>query len=370
MKFAARVLAFGVFISTAALAQTTGASSFDELSSRATAAREANNIPQAVELYKKAVALKPEWQEGWWSLGLLEYQSDQYADGSDAFRHLVALNAQAAPAWALLGLCEFETGDYARSLADMERGTALGAVKNAHMGEVILYHEALALTLTGQFDKALQKYGIYVRSAPVSDAVLLGIGVAALHARLLPNHIPADQQDLYRAAGQTASLVLAAKYQEADQSFTSLLARYPNASHVHYLYGVYMLERDTGRAIDQFQRELQIEPGNIDALAMLAVALETRGDSNQALSYARKAAQQASKSAMAQYVYGRALVETGDWRRGVTRLLAAEVIDPSNVDVHITLASAYALLGQPVEARREREISLQMTKEAAQLAQR
>src|SRR5581483_10137894 len=83
------------------------ASSFEDLAARATAAREANDVPHAVELYREALARNPKWEEGWWFLGSLLYDSDRYAEARDALTHVVEADEKAAPAWGLLGLSEF-----------------------------------------------------------------------------------------------------------------------------------------------------------------------------------------------------------------------------------------------------------------------
>src|SRR5947209_4573797 len=106
------------------------AEEFQELASRASAAREANNVAAAIGLYGKALDANPKWEEGWWFLGTLLYDSDQYAQSRDAFQHLVALNTKAAPGWAFLGLCEFETGDYSSALQHIDRALSLGAEKD------------------------------------------------------------------------------------------------------------------------------------------------------------------------------------------------------------------------------------------------
>src|SRR5579875_675141 len=100
---------------------------FEDLSARAAAAREANDIPQAVQLYRQAVGVRPRWEEGWWFLGSMLYDSDRYAEGRDALAHVVELDPRAAAAWALLGLCEFETGDYAPSLEHIRRSLGAGS---------------------------------------------------------------------------------------------------------------------------------------------------------------------------------------------------------------------------------------------------
>jgi len=90
-----------------------------DLASRAAVARDAGNIPLAVDLYSQAEKLQADWKEGWWYLGVLQYSSGQFAGGIDAFTHLLQLVPTAAPAMALRGLCEFETRAFDDSLRDL-----------------------------------------------------------------------------------------------------------------------------------------------------------------------------------------------------------------------------------------------------------
>lgn len=89
---------------------------FKKLAARATEAREQDRLQEAAGLYEKALKLNPRWQEGWWYLGTLDYDANNYGDGVKAFRNLVGLNRENVPALALLGLCEFETHDYGNAL--------------------------------------------------------------------------------------------------------------------------------------------------------------------------------------------------------------------------------------------------------------
>jgi hypothetical protein len=59
---------FFFLISSFAIAQVDSAS-FADISSQASAAREANDIPHALELYRQAVKLNAKWSDGWWYLG-------------------------------------------------------------------------------------------------------------------------------------------------------------------------------------------------------------------------------------------------------------------------------------------------------------
>lgn len=362
-----RILALLVSLSGAVLSDT-----FENLAKTAAEARQGNDIPRAIEVYRSAVALNPRWPEGWWFLGTLLYDGDQYAAARDAFQQFVILQAQSAPAWSFLGLCEFETGDYPKALADIEHGFALGAAKETQLAPVLLYHEALLLTREGQFDAALQKYSELLRgmqSGTLHESMLISIGLASLRTPELPNQLEASQKPLYLAGGAAAAFVLAGDYAHAEQAFADLLAKFPNAPNVHYVHGVYLMARDPDEAFREFTRELVIAPDNQAAAAMLALGLLTRGDAEEALPYAEKAAASPRSSPFATYLYGRALTETGRVQRGFPYLQQAEQADPGNPDVHVAVAAAYARAGRPADARRERELAMQMESRDSLVAQ-
>src|SRR5688572_24773510 len=51
---------------------------FAAVAKEAAAAREANDLDKAIALYKRGLALKPDWAEGWWGLGAACYDLDRY----------------------------------------------------------------------------------------------------------------------------------------------------------------------------------------------------------------------------------------------------------------------------------------------------
>jgi tetratricopeptide (TPR) repeat protein len=343
---------------------------FRDLSGRADAARNANDVPQAVALYRQALALNPKWDQGWWYLGTLLYDADQYTGGRDALSRLVELTPNAGPAWGLLGLCEFETGDYAQALAHIERSLASTSDLQPGMDRVLRYHEALLLTRTGQFDRAVQTYSALIRSGSQSPELVSAVGLAALRTALLPKDIPIGQESLYQTAGKASLFTMSGDLQRAQQTLDDLAARFPDAPNVHYLCGTFLLVADTARAVEEFKRELKLNPSNSAAGAMLAWVLLRDGEINTALPYAEKAATTAPDYAIAQFVYGRLLVETGSVERGIQQLETARKIDPSFLETHLSLATAYSRIGRTEQARREREISLELAKESSPLAQR
>ena len=334
---------------------------FHHIAEQATAARNANDVPHAINLYKEALRVNPRWDEGWWFLGSLLYDSDRYSEGRDALTQFVKLQPNAGAAWGLLGLCEFETKDYASSQTHIAQSLAVDGHIAPQMEAVLRYHQAMALNRSGEYDKALQSYIWFLSHGAPNDSILLGMGLATLRSPLIPEEIPTGQRDLFRLAGTAASYTLSNDPINAKQAFDQLVARYPSAPNVHYARGLTLIAKNTDEALDDFKRELQISPSNADAATMIAWILIRDGEYRQAAPFAETASHNAKNSAIAEFVWGRTLVETGQVDSGIQHLQHAETIDPSFLEAHLSLVTAYSRKGLTAEAQRERKISFQMT---------
>jgi tetratricopeptide (TPR) repeat protein len=336
-------------------------SSFDDVVSAATAARERDDAPEAIQLYRQALELKPEWSDGWWFLGSLEYEVEQYAASRDALTRHLALVPGAGPAWALRGLCEFETGEYAQSLSDIQRALSLGAAADRPGDEMMLrYHEALLLTRTGNFERALREYAPLTRVKTPNQELLVGIGLAGLRTPLLPRELKADKQDLFAAAGKATFLFMSGDKPAADQQFHDLFQLYPTAANAHYLHGYLLSPTDSDQALAEFKRELDLSPTNAAAQLMMAWDLLLRNDFSTALAHAEKAVAEDPALPVASLVLGRAEVETGNVKGGIELLEKELQLEPDNLEIHFALAKAFSKSGDKADARRERLLCLEM----------
>ena len=119
--FSAAVLAFAVVAPfstaqqparrTARPAAAAQAQSFDQLSRSAANALDADQLDAAIKLFRKALAIRPDWAEGWWSLGTALYDQERYAEAETAFQKVVTLEPKHGTAHAFLGLCQFQIGE-------------------------------------------------------------------------------------------------------------------------------------------------------------------------------------------------------------------------------------------------------------------
>ncbi len=335
---------------------------FDDLAARAAAARDRQNLPLAINLYTQAERLKPDWQEGWWYLGILQYSNNQFPGAIEAFTHLLQLVPTAVPAMALRGLCEFETGAYDDSLRDLEQAVAHGALNQPHNEQIIRYHLAQLLAHAGRFQEALDQYHFFAEHKSDAPDLKIGIGLAGMRVASFSKDIPAQDRELYEAAGYAGYIFLAGDNEQADNLFAQLFVRYPSAPNLHYFYGFLLFPHDPGLAIDQFRNELALNPTNETANALLAMTLVIAGRFPEALGPAQRAYANAPDMEMAQLALGRSLAETGDMKRGEELLNQVLARDPNSLEAHLGLVSIYSRTGNRENAERERKVCRDLAK--------
>ena len=337
------------FIALPSTAQET--TPFSDLVAQAAAASEQNNVPLAVELYSKALKINPNWVQGWWFIGFLQYNAGQFAPARDALTHFLDFGPD-PQGFALRGMCEFETGEYSDSLTDIQRGLSLGAADDPRNEEALQFSEAMLLTRLGKFDQALRSYVYFAQRQVLNQDLLLAIALAGLRMPLLPRDVKDDQKPLLISTG-AAVYAFMTREPKAGAAFDTLFQRFPSVTNLHYLYGALLYAEDPYAAQEQFQAELKTAPSNTQARIMIAWTLLMRNQPDEALPYAQEAVRAQPDSASAQLVMGRSLSETSDPAAGLEHLKRALQLDPDNLEVHIALASAYSQSGQMADARRE-----------------
>ncbi|MGA2217544.1 MAG: tetratricopeptide repeat protein [Terracidiphilus sp.] len=355
------VLVLLLFVSNSAHSQQP-AVQFDDLAARAAGARDQGNLPLAIELYSQAEQLRPDWAEGWFYLGLLQYSSNAYPAAIEAFNHLLVLKPGAPPALALRGLCEFETGAFDDSLRDLEEAVAKGAANEPRNEQIIRYHLAQLLARSGRFQDAVTQYQ-YFASRRIDDPdMLLGLGLAGMRSRMFPKDVPAEDRPIYEAAGGAGYALLAGFTQEADSQFNQLFARYPSTANLHFFYGNLLFPHAPDLAVDQFRAEVNLVPSNAENHAILAFSLMLAGRYSEALPEAEAALAGNPDMEMSQLAMARSLAETGEEKRATDLINHILKLDPNSLEAHMALAVVYARTGRREDAYRERAACLALEK--------
>lgn len=341
--------------------------SFESLSAQADAAREGDRVEEAVRLYRRALALRPQWAEGWWYLATLSYERDDCKEGARAFREATRLQPKVGAAWALLGLCEFRLGEYDEAFDHIQQGRRLGVGDNVELTRVMRFHEGLILVLKGDFERAQQTLGSLSFEGLKNEDLIIALGLAALRRGVLPRQVPHGypDRDLVRRVGLAEHFAAQKNNPDAAREYELLARDHPKAPGVQYAYGRYLLmNRDDEGALAAFAREIENYPKH--ALARLQIAfikLKNR-DAPGALPFAEEAARLHPRLPLSHFILGRVLLEAGQTARAIEELEAVQRMSPDYPPTYFQLARAYAKANRKADAERARETFARMNKQA------
>lgn len=328
---------------------------FDRLLAAATEARQAQRWEEAIELYGKVIKLKPAYVEGYWYQGTAYYSLDNFPQCREVFRKVVRLAPKNGAAYAFLGLCEFGVKDYDRALQHLLQSRILGVGDTKELGGVARYHAAVLMTRMEQFEQALETLGEFAGEGDDNPRVMEAMGLATLRMPLLPIEAPPDRREMMLMAGRASYMMATRNTAASEKAFAALVSRYPETPHVHYANGVFLLQEHPDKAIEEFKRELELQPGHPSSLMQIAYEYLKRSDAATALPWAQQAVAAAPNAFPARKALGQALLETGDVDGAIKELLIGIKLAPDSPGLHFTLARAYQRAGRADDAARERD---------------
>lgn len=330
---------------------------------RGVAAREAGRLPESTRLLREYLRANPKDGEAWWYVGLNAYDRDEHTGCAEAFGRVYALDAKNAGAAAFLGLCEFRLGKFETAFSHIVLARKAGLLPGSELEKVAHHHYLMLLNKLGQFELAASLLAGVARATPELPFLESMCGLSALRMRFLPMEIPTELQEAVRMAGKASVLAFQRRTADAMGVGRALLAKYPKLGNVHYLMGYLALLDQSPESIAYFEREIELDPGHVQARLQIAYEYLKRGEAARGLPYAAEAARRAPEEFTARNIYGRLLLDLGQAREALPELEAAVRLAPNSPEAHFHLSTAYGRLERTEEARKHREIFSRLEKE-------
>ena len=327
---------------------------FEELVKQADAARDANKLDDALILYKRAVKLRPAWDEGWWAIGSIAYDQDKYPDCAQAFNRLVALKPALAPAWIMSGLCEYRLHEYGTAYRNLLRAEGLHFEGSPELAKVGRYHLALLLIKNASFERAIVLLNFLSRSGGTTPEIAAAAGVAGLRRPILLSEVPEADRDLVLKFGNAMAAAFAQDPKEAVSRFQEAIEAYPTVADIRYRYGAYLMNSDAEKGIEEVKKTLELDPAHVPALVTLTIRYTIRGEFNSAKAYGERAVKVDPYNFVPHLVLGRAHLGARELPNAVRELEMATKLASDSADAHFSLAAAYAQSGRKADAARER----------------
>ena len=310
---------------------------FQTLAEVATTAREAGKPDQAIEDYTRAVTLRPDWAEGWWYLGTMQYDRDHYSEAIPPLQKLVQLSPDLGSGWSFLGLSEFETKDYAKALADLERAQILSNGDDPELARVSAYHLALLLNRNGEFERATALLLSASAQSQASPQIKSALGMALLRIPLLPGEVDPSHDALMQAAGEAAQ-------SKSLDALRALVDEHPKTPSLHYAYGLALAAAgQTKDALTAQRQEALISPESPLPRIQIATLELSLGESQQALRAAQEAASLAPDSSSAHQALAKALESAGKHQQAEQEARIAASLSPEKPRADPRVASLYAI---------------------------
>ena len=348
-----KVFLAGLLLAGLAAAQTTD--NFDDLARRAEAALDTNPA-EAATLYKQALDQRPAWPEGWFYLGGALYRLSRYREAVDAFHKGLDLAPQNGNAWAFLGLAEYELGHLDGALTDIGKGEQAGLGSNAGFEAAVRQRAAMILIHSSLFDQAMSQLQPLSKHPENSAGVVEAVGLCALAVSTEPSKLSASRRKVVEMAGQAMWAATAQRPKDAEDGFHQLLADYPSEPGVHYAFGLYLMDTDQHAALEQFEKELSLNPTHWPTLLVSAFLKTREGAPDVALQLAERARKlvPASYHWLCDAEMGRALLAQDQPAKAVPLFEESVKLQPDNAQTHFYLEQAYRRVGRKADAQREK----------------
>lgn len=338
----------------AAHGQTASVDSFEDLARRAEAVLDSRPA-EAAGFYKQALAIRPEWAEGWMYLGGALYQAERYAEATDAFRKGIALTPNLGTAWAFLGLCEAELDNPDQALADIRKGETLGLGNNQEFEIAVRVKAAQILIRSSAFNDSLDQLQILGLRGVTSPALEVTMGLARLGVPSAFSQLAPERQAVVALAGKAAWAAGSWRPTEAAAAYEELMKRYPNEPGVRYVYGLYLMETDLVAALAEFRKEIQTNPKHWPTLLAIASLEIRRGAPEAAIPTLQSAMKLVPPGQRWQChaELGRANMAADNLDAAIPEFEAAARLMPSIPQLHLYLSQAYRRAGKDTEAQKE-----------------
>ncbi len=336
-------------------AQTPGKEQFEDVARRAQAALD-SRPQEAIQLYKQAVAMRPDWPEGWLYMGGALYQAGRYAEATDALRKGIGLAPVFANGWALLGLSESQLDDPDQALADIRKGEDLGLGGNIQFETAVRVRAAQLLIRSSAFDEALAQLQPLSKYPGNPPSVEQAMGLCALASPDDTGQLTPERRAVVDLAGKAAWAFATQHPDVAGAGYRQLLKQYPTEPGVHYAYGLYLMETDMKEALAEFQKEVQNNPKHWPAMLVIASIQIRQGTPEKAI----ESLHAAMKAVPTKYRWlchlnlGRANLDANNATAAISELEGAVRQMPSAANAHFFLGEAYRQAGRKADAEREK----------------
>ena len=358
------MLAFAASYATALQATDEVTPEVQNLYAQARAARQRGDITTAIEKYRAMIQLAPHLAAAYNNLGMLYFDSHDYARTIEVLQHGLELNPSMPSADAMLGMSYFQLGRNEKAEPLLE--AALRSNPKDDQVEMVLVH---ILINSKKLSEAASHLNDFLERNPKNQEAwyLLGKTYLQLSEDALKkiNEIDPDSVVAHEIAGEIDASMH--NYDLALVEYKKAVDLGPKTPGTHMHMGdAYWNIGKWQSAQVEFKAELVNDPNNCIASWKLANSiLEANDSSEDALSEVNRSLERCPTLVQARVDRARALVRLGRQPEALPDLLVAEKDSPREPSIHFLLAAVYRAQGKSADAHAEMALYGKLQQEAS-----
>lgn len=310
---------------------------------KAMALLSSNRVDEAVRAFTRAVNLRPQWAFAYASFGAaLAAIEGHEKEAEPILRRALELEPQNGTALMALARLRYRAGAFAEARQFAQRATSLREAKASDWRERAIIERA-----SGDLQAALASLDRAIAIAPDDPAAYLARAQLRLDLgdksrarddlRVAEAHLQADDASLLALVKLWLRAGERERAQNAFAKLSEAAQQTPEAVILRADLADGELDSSTRAALEQ---ALAQDQQNVALLARLGEAYR-RIDPERALDYFRRAVQLAPQESDYAVGYGAALVQARRFAEAATILQRALAIDPNNYAAHANLATAF-----------------------------
>lgn len=325
------------------------------LYSEAQAAQQQGDVTTAIAKYRAILRTAPGLAPAYNNLGMLYFNSGQYAEAAPVLEHGLRLNPRMTTASTMLGLSYFELGENQKAEPLLQRAAVADTSdKNVQMS---LAHVLLAL---GRNDEAIRHLNEYLKRNPRDQEAwyLLGKTYLQLSEDALGkvNQIDPNSFVAHEVAGEIDEGMH--NYDGALVEFKKAVELAPQDPGTHLrLANIYWVMGKWASAEAEFRTELDRAPTDCVARWKMANSmLEANEANDEILKNLDEAIERCPNLMQARVDRAHVLINLKQEKQALPDLMLAQKANPDEPSIHFLLASVYRAQGQTDQAKQELHI--------------
>jgi tetratricopeptide (TPR) repeat protein len=279
---------------------------------------EKGNYTQAIELYKQALQVSPDFEWAWYGLGKAHAKQGEYDQAIEAYQKAIYIKPDFEWAWYLLGNVYMDQGNYNQAIKTYQKITYIRPDF-----KWVWYNLGSAYGNQEKYDQAIDAFQKAIQFNP-DDASWYNLGVT------------------YSKSGNDFDAIIA--YQKAIEIKPDKYEAWYNLGISFYDLGKYE------QAITAYAKSIEIKPDNDAAWCNLGIAYDDLGDHDKAIITYESSLKLNPFENVTWYNLGNAYFKQSNYAQAATSYQKSIALKPYKHIAWNNLGSTYLILGDYTEA--------------------